>query len=272
MNRPLCVALVLSMLMLAGCAKPSTSWIRTWPTGIQSGEAIAVVLKSIARPGGSEPVTEADQLSMASCIGQGLRAVERSLDIVKSGEPQVRYVVTLDIRTLHSRTELETAGQGVLIFPLGTIGGKWTETSHISGQVFDVKNRRVAGTVSSSATGEEGAGVGIYLIIPFPYAYWSNTESRACKALGEELARFITVPDANRYHTGSSSRPSAPPFPAGIVEQTPKLQNYGCAPFNARAGNVYWHEDGRRIAIARVLGLSEQCTNPRPLSVELELE
>jgi len=57
-------------------------------------------------------------------------------------------------------------------------------------------------------------------------------------------------------------------FPAGIVEQTPKLQDHGCAPFNARAGSTYQHEDGRKVAIIRIVGESPQCPGARPLAVE----
>ncbi len=62
----------------------------------------------------------------------------------------------------------------------------------MSATVFDTKNQRVSGWVSSSATGdEERWGLFILYMAPIPYFYTSNTEKNACKAFSEELARFI---------------------------------------------------------------------------------
>lgn len=56
---------------------------------------------------------------------------------------------------------------------------------------------------------------------------------------------------------------------AGVIEQDPKLEGHGCAPFNARDGNTYLHETGRRVEIVQILGESPQCPGARPLAVKL---
>jgi hypothetical protein len=75
------------------------------------------------------------------------------------------------------------------------VGEKWMKTSHFRAEVVDVKHGRVAGNLGAYAHGDEERGALMFLVIPFfPIISWSNTEKRACEALGKELARFVEGP------------------------------------------------------------------------------
>ena len=181
---------LIGVLLLAGCTSLPTSgdYVRSAPTGIAPGEALAVVLKMHRRPDGAEGAGEAAQQAFASCVESAVREANARLVLAKAGEPQVRYRVDLWVETSDSPHEWEVAGgQGGI-----AIGRSWIETSTFRGEVFDVKHQRAAGTVTASASGHEGRGVGFALIFPFPIIYGSSTEKRACKRFGEQLARLIS--------------------------------------------------------------------------------
>src|SRR5688572_19115376 len=184
MNRLASFELALSALVIAGCAAPPSAYhSRMAPTGIEAGEAIAVELKSVVRPGGNESLTEADQETTKSCIERALREADPRLVLAKAGEPQVRYLVRIAIRTVHTATETDV--QFGDMPGMWALGGTWKEATDFRAEVFDVKNRRLAGNVASSAVGDEGRGAVMLLVIPiFPIVYWSNTEARACQAFG----------------------------------------------------------------------------------------
>jgi hypothetical protein len=200
MNRLASLALTLSSLMVAACAAPPRVYhSRIASTGIGFDEAIAVELQSIVRADGNKSLTEVDQETITGCIGRAVREVNPRLVLAKAGEPHVRYLVRIAIRTVHTATQSEVA-LGDMPGMWG-VGGKWKESTDFRAEVFDVKNRRLAGNLESWAVGEEGRGVLVLVVIPiFPIVYWSNTEKRACQALGKELARFIAEEPVT--HTG----------------------------------------------------------------------
>ena len=78
--------------------------------------------------------------------------------------------------------------------------------------------------------------------------------------------RSLSVARVSEFGAGM---PDAPASLAGIIEQDPKMENHGCAPFNARVGNVYAQENGRKVEIAAILEESPRCTGARPLAVRL---
>jgi hypothetical protein len=188
------VALALSALMVAGCAAPPRIFhSRAAPTGIEVGEAIAVELERVARPDGNDAVTEADQEMISTCIGRAMREANPRLVLAKTGVTGIRYLVRVDVRTVHSEPKPTFALGGMP--GMWGAGEKWRKTSHFRAEVFDVKNGRVAGNLGAYAHGEEERGALMFLVIPFfPIFSWSNTEKTACHALGKELARFVEGP------------------------------------------------------------------------------
>jgi len=69
---------------------------------------------------------------------------------------------------------------------------------------------------------------------------------------------------------GGPERQTAAPSLAGVVEQEPRLQKHGCAPYHAQVGGRYLREDGSRVTIVRLLGESPACLGARPIAVEIE--
>jgi hypothetical protein len=119
----------------------------------------------------------------------------------------------------------------------------------------------------------------------FQFGYYENPRelmselSQAEARLAESIAITYGLPGAPERRTATTATPtrsqptptrSASHFPAGVLEQNPRLHNHGCAPFNARVGNTYQREDGSRVAIVRLVGESPACPGARPISVEIE--
>ena len=64
-------------------------------------------------------------------------------------------------------------------------------------EVFDLRHRRLAGSVTARAGGSSGGGVVFVLWVPVPYFHLSFPESRACDGLGEEIAKFLAGEASN---------------------------------------------------------------------------
>ena len=221
MRRLLPFIAIAASILAAGCATndPRIHESRQAGTGILPGEQIVVLLSRYSRDGTEVKDLSSIEASLEWCVrweAQGkddltflppaalrkLVSVEtRGDDGSKSpelllhslGEPvtatrlaeaKVRYVVLLEGRYSTSQSQWEGSG---------LIRGKgWTQDSTIRATILDLKHARIAGSIESYLSGKEGAGMGVVLIIPFPYYYSANTESRACAALGEALVRFIS--------------------------------------------------------------------------------
>jgi hypothetical protein len=183
------LAAACAFAMIAACtSKPVIHYTREASTGIAAGESIAVVLRSRIGPDGNAGAAESDQQTIAKCVERGLHEVSPRLALApKADAPGVRYVVNVEARTSHSSGNWETAGSGGGL----AVGKSWTQTSEFSAEVIDVKHGRLAGNVSTSATGQEGGGVMLILILPVPFGYWSSSESKACEALGKGVAQLI---------------------------------------------------------------------------------
>jgi len=81
-----------------------------------------------------------------------------------------------------------------------------------------------------------------------------------------------SAPSSIRLTPQEASGTGLAGFPAGVMEQEPKVENQGCAPFNAHAGGRYRHENGRAVRVQRILGESSNCPPARPMAVELAYE
>jgi hypothetical protein len=90
--------------------------------------------------------------------------------------------------------------------------------------------------------------------------------------LAESILSTYRLADARRFGDSRvAAAPAATPVGlAGVLEQDPKAENNGCAPFNARVGNVYAHENGNRVTVRLILGESPRCPGARPLAVKFD--
>jgi len=94
--------------------------------------------------------------------------------------------------------------------------------------------------------------------------------------LAESILSTYRLVDARPFVDSRAATAPAAAFtarsvsPAGVLEQDPKVKNNGCAPFNARVGNVYSHENGDRVTVTLILGESPHCPGARPLAVAFD--
>ena len=171
---------VIGVLLLAGCTSLPTSgdYVRSAPTGIAPGEAIAVALKIHRRPDGEAVVGETAEEAFADCISKAVRETSARLVIAKAGEPQVRYRVDLWVETSDSPHEWEVAGaQGGF-----AIGRSWIETS-----TFRCRWHR-------DGLGERSRGTRCRLRahLPVPDHLRLEHGKTGGKRFGEQLARLIS--------------------------------------------------------------------------------
>jgi len=100
---------------------------------------------------------------------------------------RLRYVIALKGRWSTTEGKVDVAAGGIG----GAVGYEWKRLSNVEATVLDFAHRRVVGELSASSDGAAGWGVGVLVIIPFPIFWASDPQGRACRALGEALARFI---------------------------------------------------------------------------------
>jgi len=117
-----------------------------------------------------------------------LRALGDPATAARFAIAQVRFVMLLEASYDTSQSKW---GGGVSDAGFA-VGKDWTQNSSIRATILDLKHARIAGSINAYSTGQEGAGVGVFIIIPFPIYFTSMAESRACAAMGKELARFIS--------------------------------------------------------------------------------
>jgi len=231
MRRLLPFIAIAASILAAGCATndPRIHESRQAGTGILPGEQIVVLLSRYSRDGTEVKDLSSIEASLEWCVrweAQGkddltflppaalrklvsvetrgddgskspellLRSLGELVTATRLAEAKVRYVVLLEGSYSTSQSGWETASGGGGKGGGGgfTIGRGWTQDSNIRATILDLKHARIAGSIESYLSGKEGAGMGVVLIIPFPYYYSADTESRACAALGEALVRFIS--------------------------------------------------------------------------------
>jgi len=219
-------AAIFACIVMAGCGSVSPRTVRVTQdadTDIVAGDHIAIILSRYRRKGFETKELEPVEAWLEECIRTELKAVYENLmflppdafrkllsmesaerEAFKSpkaslralAEPvtaarladaKLRYVVLLDASYTTSPAQLDVEGSsGALV-----ITSIWAQDSLIEATILDVKHVRVTGSVRTRLIGEEGAGVGIVVIIPVPVYFTSMTESNNCKALGKELTVFF---------------------------------------------------------------------------------
>lgn len=211
--------LFVAIALVAGCGSTSVKVDRLADTEALAGEQIAVLLSRYSREGAEVTELASTEATVERCVRSAMERDERvflppaefrkmvaadlgaSPDALLSSlrEPdtaarlagaKLRYVVLLEGSYSTSESKWGGGGgQGAF-----AVGKEWEQYSSLRATILDLKHARIAGSITSDSTGKEGAGVGIIIIIPFPIYFTSMPESRACIALGRELARFISSP------------------------------------------------------------------------------
>lgn len=215
---------VAAWLLLAGCGSTSVHKDRQAETKASADEHIVVLLSRYSREG--VDVTELGSIegSLEACIRSAAQRVNESQAFLyptdfralvstdaigadgsmsvdsllralgdrntaaRLARAQARFAVLLDATytTSQSKWGFGASDAGF------AVGKDWTQNSSMKATILDLKHARIAGSITAFSTGPEGGGVGVFIIIPFPIYFTSMAESRACGALGKELARFIS--------------------------------------------------------------------------------
>ena len=229
MRRVLHVIAIAAWILVAGCGgKVSVNVERGADTGILPGEQIVVLLSRYSLEGTDVkdlnsteaklewcirtetqkvndrheflPPAALRKLVSAEMIGADgskspdslVRLLAEPVTATRLAEARVRYVVLLEGSYSTSKYRLTGFGGSGGGLALGAVGSEWTKYSSIQATILDLKHARIAGSINSYSTGNEGGGGGMFLIIPFPFYYTSMPESLACAALSKELAQFIS--------------------------------------------------------------------------------
>jgi len=117
-----------------------------------------------------------------------LRALSDRNTAARLVRAQARFAVLLEAAytTSQSKWGFGSSDAGF------AVGKDWTQNSSMRATILDLKHARIAGSITAHSSGPEGGGVGVFIIIPFPIYFTSMAESRACGAIGTELARFLS--------------------------------------------------------------------------------
>lgn len=222
-SRSLAVGLLGMAWLWVGCTKAELSQIRKSPTGIAPDEAVAVVLDRFSNEFSLDKEDE-----FAGCIGEAIHQDHPNLLIVPPAEfrrvafpdlapqatpsspeylallvdhPQfreriaslgIRYLISVYGRTVQSTktSEFRCGGGygGVGCFGVWT----WDRESRLAASVLDLKETRAAGEVQVSTSGRPWL-VYVGSVPPFgiPLGLPAFTETRACRELGEAVAKFL---------------------------------------------------------------------------------
>lgn len=215
--------LLVWVLAISGCSsKPLVSEYRSFPAGVETGDAVAFLLLNYSgseRERVSEEGRVAIEQTLFSCVSREIANENLGLILVApkafrqtafSGEnagqlpgspeeilkhladsetisdhtiPRLRYVVLLEAFVMESDSEL-LAASGTYAFALGA---EWTRSVTQQATVLDIVHRRVAGRLSTSSEGDRAIGV----VVVVPFVFWTNPDRKACSELGRGLARFL---------------------------------------------------------------------------------
>lgn len=218
------VALGLTILFaVSGCATSQVWERREEATGIGPQEAVTLILTENFLVGWGTGFRRGDEQKVSRCIGRAMRTVSPEIRVVAPKEfraslfpwferattpkgpaelasllnkplvrdrmarLRIRYVITLSGGT----TEGQHKGKFGVYGGAGVAGffghEQWKRDSRLLATVWDLNEGRSAGTVEVSASGTASITGAIFL----PIYIDAQTESTACKALGQRLARFL---------------------------------------------------------------------------------
>jgi hypothetical protein len=210
---------LLGLALLSGCMTARLEENRTLATHVNPGEAVVLLAKPqvegaaaedefmdcvgdrIASRSGIRIASNNDfqdslfpwfEPSTAPQRVEGLsRLLARSAVRERIHESGVRYVVWVDgtTRTTDSAGSMSCAiGPGVA----GCIGfGRWEKESDYDATVWDLQEKRSAGSVSTNVS---GTSMIVGVVVPLPFI--ARVQATACDRLAEQLGDFLQGKDA----------------------------------------------------------------------------
>ena len=219
------IGITLFVFLVLGCgAKTPSKYIdRHYPTGLSESEKVAIILHLI-RENDRYILSESRHESFYSCLSDSIHKERRKIKIfpfdktipivrlarktcpdepenkeryfeclknnksIKHLEAQgVRYLIIFDYYKEDSKGYIDSSKEYVLY-----THKTWSEFTDLYAEIYDLRNDHLSGEISVSDWGTEGYGFGCCYIVPIPYFWFSNTESKSCEFLGENIEKFIS--------------------------------------------------------------------------------
>jgi hypothetical protein len=220
-------ALFFLSTLLAACTTAVVREVRESSTGLGTGEAIAFLFERQF----SLDAQRVEESEIIGCISDAVRKAHPTLRIVLPDEfrrtvfpdlapeaaPNTQEYIGLLLNHPTFKERVATLGIRYLISVVGVtaqtgqpavggiggpgaavlvIAGSWDRKSSLTASVLDLQRGRTAGKVEASALGHP------WLLIVFPSPLMIGapafTESRACRDLGEAIAKFVTSEETQR--------------------------------------------------------------------------
>ena len=200
-------------LAVGGCVSSNIEQVRTSATGMSAGDSVAILGRRHAR--GYET-----ERGFVECVGENLG---KQLNVIPEQgfvdlmypwfEPRMAPLKSTDLPDLLSydpvRERLESEGVryvvwidgstnttdsgGAMTCTLSPAGGgcfgfmTWEKDSKYESSIWDVRNQRGAGKISSDANGTSFMPA---LIVPVPLI--ARVEASACNSLSQQLGAFLS--------------------------------------------------------------------------------
>jgi len=213
-KRDVCLALVVALPLMAGCAinetRTSGGQRQFADAAIRPGEAVAVVLKSHANMETEEAITEGSQRALESCVKDGMYVVNRQLELTDATHPSARYRIEVHVATTRSEWDPDVLIPSGPVPSLPGVGVHSVQTTELSGFVFDARAGGVVATLRASAVGRIERAVGFVFIIPIPLAFSARTEYNACRRFGQELAKLVHYGELGEAAKGQAGTVTPP--------------------------------------------------------------
>ena len=212
--------------LFLGCTHSDHYISKQMPAGILENDKIAVLLDT-------KPYSQSSELEekIGKCISQAIKKLDKKVEIIPSKTFRQIAFEGIQKESIKTTTEainsriansdmlknIESLGVHYLIlfqywnskFKEESDSGWWADgagggvafgyhasihnRTFIDGDVYDINRRCKSGSITSSASGKEGAGV--VVIIPY---YWPVfDETRACEEFGDGVAEFLIEEDLN---------------------------------------------------------------------------
>lgn len=210
-----CGSLMLALVIMSGCTTVNVDHIKHQQTALESGESVVI----IGRRSSSEYETEPE---LVSCIGSVLRQGDNPLNIIDEqhftnslypwfeprtapthinglqrllnyqrvenvfNEFNVHYIIWVDGNTEKTRSSgsmnCGISAAGAACFGFGT----WDKSAEYEATVWDYKQQKLIGRVSSTA---DGTSYMPAIVVPIPLI--AQVQKEACKGMASQLKQFF---------------------------------------------------------------------------------
>lgn len=171
------------------------------PQGSDASQVQARLERCFGKRLGEAPLRSAqDAAGLRAALGGtegGAQALRQRADLLERERAVgVRYLLLASVDTREGGFPAGGAGGGP-----GWSIGRWEQrVTEMQVDVLDVKRAVASGRVTAKAYGPSGGGVFFFFnVLPIPLIEDAQTESSACEALGQKLARFLEDPPPHAW-------------------------------------------------------------------------